>query len=248
MEVEHVGVVETDKWLNENFEHPSKICEQIDSGKPDLYSYLVQFGMYTPNRRTWDYFQRLQKNKIWEEVRKLLTKYQKLWNGPDVNIYIFPIDRRFGDKGGVSFKKKMFLFLSPLEDQMELEALFVHEYHHVCRMNKQKKEIIDYNLLDSIILEGLAEYAVEYYCGSKYRAKWCDYYEEKELEQYWQGLKEKIIEIKREQSLHDRILFGKRGYPKLLGYALGYHLTKAMPKDGNFSEKINFYSNSENFI
>ncbi|MDF1512080.1 DUF2268 domain-containing putative Zn-dependent protease, partial [Robertmurraya sp. DFI.2.37] len=39
-------------------------------------------------------------------------------------------------------KRKCFLFLTPLEDLMELEALFVHEYHHVCRMNKQKKEII----------------------------------------------------------------------------------------------------------
>ncbi|MGG0719096.1 DUF2268 domain-containing putative Zn-dependent protease [Robertmurraya massiliosenegalensis] len=204
--------------------------------------------MYKPNRRTSRYFQDIQKNKVWEEVARLFRKYQKRWNGPDVDIFIFPIHSNFADKGGVSFKKSIFLFLSPLEDKKEIEALFVHEYHHVCRINKQKKEMKEYTLLDSIILEGLAEHAVEYYCGEKYRANWCQYYSEKELEQYWEDLRNEIIDTKREEELHNNILFGSRGYPRLLGYAIGYHLTKVILKGGNFSTKVNFYSNSENFI
>lgn len=243
-----MGVVRTDKWLEENFDDPKKICRQIDSSKPLLYSYLVQFGMYRPNRRTWGYFQDIQENKVWEEVARLFRKYQKRWKGPEVEIYIFPIQSNFADKGGVSFKKSIFLFLSPLEDIKEIEALFVHEYHHVCRINKHRKKMKEYTLLDSIILEGLAEHAVEYYCGEKYLAKWCQYYSEKELEQYWDELRNEIIATKREDGLHDQILFGGRGYPRLLGYAIGYHLTKVMPKDGSFSAKVNFYSNSEYFI
>ncbi len=66
----------------------------------------------------------------------------------------------------------MFLFLTPLEDEKELEALIIHEYHHVCRMNKITKPIQEYTLLDSMVMEGLAEYTVENYCGKNYNAKW----------------------------------------------------------------------------
>lgn len=208
--------------------------------------------MYKPNRRTWLIFQKLKKENIWEKVTKLEEKYQKRWKGPAVDIYIFPINsgnffrNSLGDKGGVSFKESMFLFLSPLEDDKELEALFIHEYHHVCRLNKQKKDIKEYSLLDSIVLEGLAEHAVEYYCGKNYKAKWCDIYSDKELNFYWEKLKDQIAHIKREEDLHDEILFGYRGYPKLLGYSLGYFIVKNTGNK-NFSTKINFYTRSEYF-
>ncbi|MDQ0153888.1 DUF2268 domain-containing protein [Robertmurraya andreesenii] len=254
MEVEHFGVIRTDEWLEEDFKDPKKICGRISGDASRFYSYLQQFGMYKPNLRSWSCFQQLKKEMVWEQVAQLHEKYQKKWNGPDVDIYIFPISSgsflmgTSQQKGGVSFKGKLFLFLSPFEDKNELEALFIHEYHHVCRIHKQKKDIKEFSLLDSIVLEGLAEHAVEYYCGSKYKAAWCDSYSEEELKKYWKKLKKETRQIKRENPLHDRILFGRGGYPRLLGYALGYYITKDNSENRNFSRKINFYSTSENFI
>ena len=81
-------------------------------------------------------------------------------------------NRKMDHKAGVSFKNKMFLFLTPLQDEKELEALIVHEYHHVCRLNKLVKPLDEYTLIDSIVMEGFAEYVVTKYCGKEYNAKW----------------------------------------------------------------------------
>jgi uncharacterized protein YjaZ len=244
------GVVRTDKWLDEEFWKPEKICERLDKKPKKLYSYLLQFGMYKPNRRSWNCFQSLKKMKVWENVEKIHQKFQKEWRGPDVDIYIFPINQgnmlihQDNNKSGVSFKNRIFLFLTPIEDTKEIEALFIHEYHHICRLDNQKKDLEEYTLLDSIVLEGLAEHAVEYYCGKEYRAEWCDYYSEKELETKWREIAGKYLNIKRDNKLHDEILFGKGRYPKLIGYALGYYITKSNFKSNNFSTKTNFHSDS----
>lgn len=242
-----MGIIETDKWLSRDFDQPVKIFERMKDDPSDFYSYLQQFGMYKPNLKTWEYFKQLKKEKIWEKVANLYKEYRKNWNGDDVDIYIFPSQTK--NKGGVSFKESMYLFVPPSVDLKELEALIIHEYHHVCRINRQKKDVKEYKLLDSIVLEGLAEHAVEFYCGKEYRAKWCDYYTEKEMEHYWGKLKEEILQTNRKDILHDRILFGRGGYPKLLGYALGYYITRRNKNENNnFSRKINFYSTPEYFI
>ncbi|TKC18276.1 DUF2268 domain-containing protein [Robertmurraya kyonggiensis] len=242
-----MGVIETNEWLSREFDQPEKNIERIKEDPEDFYSYLQQFGMYKPNLRTWEYFKQLKEENIWKKVENLHNEYRKKWNGVDIEIYIFP--SRSNNKGGVSFKESMYLFVPPLEDLKELEALFIHEYHHVCRLNRQKKNEKDYKLLDSMVLEGLAEHAVEYYCGTEYRAKWCEYYTEKELGSYWNKLKGDILQTNRKDNLHDRILFGRGGYPKLLGYALGYYLTRRNNfENNNFSRKINFYSTPEYFI
>lgn len=43
------------------------------------------------------------------------------------------------NKSGVSFPNQLFLFIGEVENDKELEALFIHEYHHVCRIHHQKK-------------------------------------------------------------------------------------------------------------
>ncbi|KAB2330870.1 DUF2268 domain-containing protein [Bacillus mesophilum] len=194
-----------------------------------LYQYLKSFGMYTPNRKTHDYFKKLQKQDIWLQVKELFKIYKRKWNGPDIPIYIFPVEARQSlfvrhqlGKSGVSFKDKVFLFLSPAEDPKELEALFVHEYHHVCRMNKLKKAVSEYTLLDSIVLEGLAEYTVRNCCGEDYLSAWCTYYTEKEIETFWKQFIKPYLTKKKTERLHDQVLFGKRNVPDMLGYAAGY--------------------------
>lgn len=211
--------------------------------------------MYKPSRQNWIMFEKLKEMRIWDEGEKLLKKYQKKWNGPDIDIYIFPIQGISGfhkeessHKSGVSFKDRMFLFVSPFEDIKELEALFVHEYHHVCRINKQKKALKDYRLLDSMILEGLAEYAVKENCGESYLAKWCNYYTEKEIESFWNKFIKFEINVNKRNDLHDQILYGVDGYPKLVGYATGFYLVNEFMKTKNFSTKTSFLWSPETFV
>ncbi|MFE8700368.1 DUF2268 domain-containing protein [Cytobacillus sp. FJAT-54145] len=230
--------------------------KEFDDDHPSMiYDYLVSFGMYRPSPRSWGTFQEMKNEKIWEKVSALFEKYSKKWNGPDIPIYIFPINERMSlqenegnNKSGVSFKDKMFLFVKAYEDEKELEALFVHEYHHVCRMNKQKKQLKDYTLLDSMILEGLAEITVEKYCGKDYQAPWCNYYTNKEIKNFWNKFLEKEINVIKEEDKHDRLLYGFEPYPKLVGYAAGYHLVRKLIDSKNFSTKVSFALPSEIFV
>jgi uncharacterized protein YjaZ len=227
-----MGIKRTDEWLEKDFYHPEKLCRKIlatdeeDPGR--FYRYLLHFGMYRPGRMAQETYKELVKKEIWHKVRTIYEHYRDIWNGPDIPVYIFPKNRLRNetdpDKAGVSFKNKMFLFLNDIKHKKELEALIVHEYHHVCRLNKIRKPMSEYTLLDSIVIEGLAEFAVTKYCGENYNAKWTSSYTKEELSYYWKRYFTENLTIQRTSPLHDRLLYGLGRYPALLGYALGYHL------------------------
>jgi uncharacterized protein YjaZ len=259
--VSGLGGVETDKWLETDFHRPLEICERMrESFGGDssirIYQYLLDFGMYRPNRRTLEAFTELKERKAWERLEKIILKYKKKWHGPDVPVYLFPkhtggmFSTRSHDtqKSGVSFEDKVFLFISPLDDEKELEALFVHEYHHVCRLNKQKKVVKDNTLLDAVILEGLAENAVLEMCGERYLAKWCTQYSSKELSQIWNREFKKHLDCKKTSRLHDDLLFGLKKYPPLIGYALGYKIVTLYKEKNKLSINDSFILTPERIM
>ena len=256
-----MGIVPTYEWLDEDFADLQRISKRLlpyftkDIDDRSLYRYLAEFGMYRPNRATWDGLVWLKEEKIWDRVGNLLRKYRKRWNGPDIDVFIFPKNsstffRSTGDnrKSGLSFPDKMFLSLSPIDDEGELEALFIHEYHHICRMSRQAKSLHEYTLLDSLVLEGCAEYTVSKLLGKKYRAYWCDSYSKEILEDCWYSFIKEHLSIKREHRLHDLILFGGRRYPKLIGYAAGYWLVDKYFQRFPFSEKTSLIVSSESIL
>ncbi|MFE8696364.1 DUF2268 domain-containing protein [Cytobacillus sp. FJAT-53684] len=255
-----MGVVRTDKWLDEEFEKPMRICQKfmesfLEDNPDKIYNYLRTFGMYKPNRKTFANYQQMKELNIWDCAEKIFDKYKKQWRGPDIPVYIFPIASSNGlftkqenRKSGVAFKDKLFLFISPFEDEQELEALFVHEYHHICRLKKQNKRLEEATLLDSIILEGLAEYAVETCCGKKYRADWCNYYTRKEIKNYWEKYIQKDIDVNKNQRLHDEILFGYKGYPKMIGYAAGYEIVSMFNNKREITIRDSFSLDSKRFL
>jgi len=254
------GVIRTDKWLDESFNTPEEICSRT-RGTSNLrkdrgfYQYLKSFGMYQPSSFNKNIFEALKEGSYWQKVNRLYEKYKNLWNGPEVNIYIFPINgvnrqlmRQTNGKSGVTFEKNLYLFLSPLQDLKELEALFVHEYHHAARMNNLQKMPLDYTLLDSLILEGLAETAVEEYCGEKYLAEWTRGYSEKLLERFWKSdFKERLM-INRRNWMHDDLLFGRKFVPRMMGYALGYKIISEYKKNHPFSIEKTLATPSENLL
>lgn len=255
-----MGVVPTNQWLEEDFYQPVKICDRLtayfNGQKPNrIYEQLLNFGMYKPTREAENVFKTLQKKIIWEKVDRLYHKYKSKWEGKEVPVFIFPVNaggllfrRNTQRKSGVSYLDKLFLFIPELDDPKELEALFVHEYHHVCRLNEMKNKMEENTLLDSMILEGLAEHAVSVSCGEDYLAPWCRQYSEKELMQYWDKFLKDKLEIKKREKSHDDLLFGKRAVPTLLGYAAGWNLVKKHYQTNPFSIKKSFSLSSNVFL
>jgi uncharacterized protein YjaZ len=256
-----MGVIQTDKWLKAEFDRPTKICEKLipyfnAQDESEIYSQLGQFGMYRPSRMTKHNLDFMVEQKVWDKLQQLLDHYKKKWSGPDIPVFLFPLDqsrgffrRREGNKSGVSFPDKMFLFFSSsIDDPKELEALFVHEYHHVCRLRKLNKKMKDYTLLDSIIIEGLAEYAVLKNCGQEYLANWCRMYSEKEISAFWDKYLVTQLTKRKNERKHDELLYGGGRIPSLLGYAVGYNIVANFYKSNNYSTKLSFSFPAEKYL
>jgi uncharacterized protein YjaZ len=262
-----MGVMNTDEWLLEHFHDPIVICKKIlqnqsESGTNQeppnpqhYYRYLLHFGMYKPTRQAKKTFNTLKQQDTWNLIEKLFSRYQQKWNGPDIPVYIFPMTANrslfhppYEKKSGVSFPDRLFLFLQPDLSETEIEALLVHEYHHVCRMQHADKPVEEYVLLDSIILEGLAEAIVAENCGEDYLAKWTRFYSDSQMQTYWRRFLEKNLTVKKTERLHDRLLFGGNGIPLMLGYAAGYALVDRYKKTRRLKEHESFSINSKAFL
>ncbi|WHY02096.1 DUF2268 domain-containing protein [Neobacillus sp. DY30] len=256
-----MGIIRTDKWLEEDFDSPIKICEKLlpvfkGQSASKVYNQLTNYGMYRASQRTKEIFKTMKEKRIWEEVDGVFQEYKRKWEGPDIPIYLFPIgqNRSFffrqeeKVKGGVSYPDKMFLFLSDSLTLQELEALFVHEYHHICRLNKQTKRFDDYTLLDSIIIEGLAEYSVLVHCGRNYLADWCTMYSGAELDDLWRRFLEDSLDIKKSDRKHDDLLYGSGRIPKLLGYAAGFKIVEEYYRQNHYSTKLSFTMPAKKYL
>jgi uncharacterized protein YjaZ len=255
-----MGIERTDLWLKEDFDEPLELIKRLkhlfgELDEQEIYGYLQDFGMYKPNSSAKQTFREFEKENMWEKLKELYFIYRKVWSGPEVPIFLFPssgnnglFTRKAKRKSGVSFHDKMFIFLSEVDDIKEVEALFVHEYHHVCRLNKLNKKIEEYTLHDSMIMEGLAEQAVLKYCGKEYLAKWCNQYSEEQLTKWWETYLVSNLNCTRNEQIHDEILFGKNRYPDLLGYAIGFKLVRQYYLDQPFYAKKSFTIPSEKFI
>ena len=232
-----MGVIRTDRWLEESFNDRVQIEEQIldtvNMREQALIEALNKSGLYRPNRKTKKTFQEMQERKVWSRVSHYYKKYKKEWDGPDIPIFLFPMASEVFSlfrspnkhKSGIAFFDKLFLFITENVKDKELEALFVHEYHHTTRLN-QLGNRVKYRLVDSIVMEGLAEFAVSEYCGDTYLAPWVTNYNIKDLEEIITEKFKPNFELKRSEPLHDKLLFGHGSMPKMAGYAVGYKLVK----------------------
>jgi uncharacterized protein YjaZ len=261
MELElEMGIIRTDQWLQKEFDRPERICERLapyfkTQSAHKVYKELLNFGMYQPSRLSWYSYEKMVDDEMWSTMNKIYQSYSQKWSGPDIPVFLFPLDQNGGffrkaerTKSGVSFRDKMFLFLSPDVDEKEAEALFVHEYHHICRLNKLKGNVHEYSLLDSIVIEGLAEYAVLKNCGKNYLADWCTMYSERQIGQFWERFLKKNLSVTKKESLHDELLYGHGRYPKLVGYAAGFSIVSEYYKDHSYSIKKSFILPAGNFL
>jgi len=240
-----LAIVRTDEWLVNSSGKLDQLCNKLVALFPkatsrEIFFHLTNHGMYRSNTGAKEIVEQMKKKRIWEAVAERYKKLKERWKGPDIPVFIFPADWRngrlqaeFNGKGGLAYKDKLFLFLLPHHSNEEIEALLTHEYSHVCRMEKLKKNEEEATLLDAMVFEGLAEYAVGVYVGKAYQANWTTYYTEKQIEVFWRRYLSPNLLITRDDPWYNRLLYGAGFYPKMLGYAVGLELINRCLKGKN---------------
>lgn len=241
-------VLPTNDYMRTSFLHklPNVFQKQLKQ--------LSFYGMEQRESSLKEIIERMEEQKWWEKIRYFEAKYKGEWGGEDCPIYIYPVSTKYlkSNKshiaGGATFEEAVFLFLPT--DQIngkKLEALFVHEYHHYQRLNKLSKKIEDFTLLDSCVMEGLAEHAVREYCGDKYVQYRTKLSKEEALEK-WNKYILPNINAGKNSKIHDELLFGKGNYGKYLGYELGYWLVDRYQESHPFSTKKALSLHSNHFL
>jgi uncharacterized protein YjaZ len=98
-------------------------------------------------------------------------------------------------------------------------------------------------------MEGLAEHAVLDCCGEDYLIKGNRTYSNDEMERIWHHQFEQNIDVRRSESLHDRLLYGQSFSRSMLGYTIGYYLVeKYRKKDKDFTINKSFKTPAEQFL
>lgn len=159
----------------------------------------------------------------WAVVSKHLHHFMYAWDGPDSVVYLLPIIHG-STKNGVSYPNGICLFISPHVTKEELRALFVHEYHHRCRRHTLNEPP---TLLDSLLMEGLAEYAVAQLYGEQALSAWTTRYSLADVHLYWDAHFVPNLQLKGLHA-HRPFLFGdEQTFPPWIGYCTGYRIVEA---------------------
>ena len=273
-----LAVIRTSKWLYEFIEACEKkagkeiyfqqceiLCEPLmevfpNENREAIHYELLQYGLFEPTE--WASMQEIvkemEKRKVWELVNKEYKRLRKKWGGPKVPVYIFPIKLKGTGQGreplpvknGVAYKKALFLFLSKDLSDEEIKATLVHEYNHVCRLNYLDLTPSQTTLADSLIIEGLGEYAVKEECGSKWLAPWVALYPQEDAKELWENRFKPSLNLKGVKN-HQLFLFGRpRSYfPKWIGYHLGFQIVDTYVKNhGPFPNSELYQKSTEEII
>ncbi|WP_175638300.1 DUF2268 domain-containing protein [Metabacillus schmidteae] len=239
-----MSLINTIDWLTktpQQLEISEKLIPYFNQmNKREIASYLNSFGMYKHTSNINDWIEQMEKKQIVSYVRSLEKKYQHIWNGPDVAIFIFPIDqtnrkieREYRGRSGLAFHDKLFLFLSKDVLKNDIESLFLHEYHHVCRLATVKKSEETFTIVDNMVMEGLAENAVREIVGEEAVSNWTKLYGLDQCERFYKRIILPHKDIARDHSKFPQLMYGTGFYPNMLGYSVGYHIVKTiMDKTG----------------
>ncbi|MCU9612345.1 DUF2268 domain-containing protein [Caldibacillus lycopersici] len=249
-------IINTDQWILEMDSDPIEIFMKIEHYFPettafDIYQYFIQYGM-TPFLEEKERIILMQEKKIWDIVQQEEHVLQKQWDGPNIPIFIFPSDHlnsqlvmEHNGMSGIAFQDKLFLFIAEHQTEKEIRSLFTHEYSHVCRLKSYPKNQQDYVLLDTIILEGIAEYAVYERHGLDGLSNWTNRYNKDQLKNMWEQIVLPNKNIPIHDHKHQHLLYGLHSYPSMLGYCVGFYLVRNYAEARNLSCKELHQMNSQ---
>ncbi|MFC0472311.1 DUF2268 domain-containing protein [Halalkalibacter kiskunsagensis] len=246
-----MGVVRTDKWLRA-YKIKSKktktleeqydcqrdvitrpLCEVFSTkDEAGLHQYLLQMGLFRPGQSIELVYDRWKETSPWAIVQQQFQKLKEKWNGPDIKIYTLPMndDNTFlsdelGGKTGLSLPHAIILFIKANVTKEDLLALITHEYHHVCRLQTIKQPEDSMKLLESLVMEGLAEFAVKEEVGPHACAAWTYRYDHVWNDVWFERWIRPNLQLKGRKN-HHPFLYGSKegGIPLWLGYYTGYKI------------------------
>ncbi len=133
---------------------------------------------------------------------------------------------------GLTLQNIIILFADSQVSNNYLQALLIHEYHHVCRLACTNETEESISLLESMIMEGLAEWAVYEELGSRYLASWTEKNDRRLTDESFMYLLLPRLQQKGRENYYP-FLFGdeKQGIPQWLGYYFGYQLVRSAEKN-----------------
>ncbi|UTR11129.1 DUF2268 domain-containing protein [Evansella sp. LMS18] len=213
----------------------------------DWLSLLYKQGMLPAGERFKQEWQEWEEQVPMKLLQEKYKEYKSLFSGPELDVYLFPVntlDRKFMNtmkgRNGLTFNSFIFLFFQKDIAPAELSALLLHEYHHACRLDHHHLNEQNISLLESMVMEGLAETEVKRIIGEEYVAPWMTMYDQEFLGRWWERkIKNKIDIIGRKRQL-PYLYGGKYGFPKWLGYAMGYKITESYIANCGIQDHISF--------
>jgi uncharacterized protein YjaZ len=252
-----MGVVRTDKWLDAykyKWNQAKTLQEKIDcqldviiqplsdvfstNDKVGLHHFLLQMGLFHPEQSIDIEYEKWTESVPWLVIQKQFIKLKKKWNGPEIKIYILPLtnqnpflESQLGAKTGLTIQNAILLFIRSYTSQDDLLALITHEYHHICRLNITKMSESSMPLLESMIMEGLAEFAVKEEVGIDACASWTSRYDGRWNDDWYDQWLKPNLYLKGRKS-HTPFLYGseERRIPLWLGYYAGYKIVDTAAK------------------
>ena len=198
----------------------------------------------------------LEAQNVWQIVKEEYKFLRKLWNGPKVDIYIFPLRKvsskskeQIPVKNGVAYRNAIFLFLTTKLAREEIKALLAHEYNHICRLSHLDLQPTKIPLKDSLIIEGLGEYAVKDLYGEQWLAPWANLYSFNEVIEIWEKYFVPSLHVEGVNN-HHPFLYGKdrTPFPKWIGYYIGYQIVNTYQKKAGPLLKAGLYTKTSDEI
>lgn len=221
----------------------------------EIHQHLLQNGLFVPDSSDDKTIQAMCDKNFWGIAEAELDQLKRVWNGPDIPVFIFPLSSKsdqlqvdLGGKSGLAHQDKLFLFVSSCSSKQDLQTLITHEYNHVCRLHYLNQAEKSISLLDSMILEGLAELAVLQRFGKGSLAKWTSIYSLADAFMQWEKNFESNLHVQKENPLSHKLMYGSDTIPKWMGYNLGYHLVTSFAEQVEMDLKQMIHLSSKTIL
>lgn len=244
--------------------HRELICKPLKKFFPQATTEEIQGELLT--RGLFDSYEsgtvaeilgELERKCVWQTVQDEFDYLKRAWGGPDVSIFIYPltnhrptVDGIEINKNGVSYSNVLFLFVAAELKNEELKALLAHEYHHICRLSFLDKPPHEIELLDTLIMEGLAEFAVEKLYGEQFLSPWTKRYSQLECLTLWTKFYLRVLRLKGVDN-HFPFLYGNltEGLPNWSGYCIGYRIVRTyIENGGEFNQQLLYKTPSDEIL